>query len=365
MIRAIIFLLLISTPLYPGEQFKAAQSCRKCHLQIYKQWILSMHANSTIERDSLYAGMYSWALSDSKGKLREKCLTCHAPMSAVFHSTDTAAPFNQDGVTCQFCHGADEIKGSHSAMDFSIDLDTIYTKPGPIQKAPHSLKPRDFFTEGRFCLPCHAVMTNPANLQVCATGPEWSAYYEKTRKTCQDCHMPELKGKASHQFPGTHVGDLLAGAVEMDMSYQPKDHQIVFTLNNSGAGHALPTGTPLRMVMLKVTGYGDDGSVIWENWKENPVTEDRTALFMKILGDSTGSGPVPPWKAIRILFDRRLMPGEPVTVTYSLNDDKIITIEAKLLYRFAPPPILKKFAIRNSQLNQPSLIARRTWQLRE
>jgi hypothetical protein len=318
-----------------------------------------MHAHSTSLKDPLFNGMYQWGIEDSKGKLKSKCIVCHSPMSNVFKNSSMEEIFNRDGITCQFCHGTTHINGYQSARNMQINLDTIYNYQPEPENPEHPVAHREFFNKSEICLPCHAIMKNPKDLDVCTTGLEWQAFYAKTGKSCQDCHMPKLNGSPSHLFAGTHRNHLLVNSVEMDLDYDEETKNIKVSLTNGGAGHAIPTGTPLRMVMLKVTAYDSIGSVVWQNWQKNPIKEDKGALFMKIMADKQGNSPVPPWRATQTVFERRLMPGEPTVISYKLEEEGIYDIEANLLYRFAPPFILQKFEITDPHFTQARLVVQR------
>ncbi len=360
LVIACFLYLILTYSLFAAEgDFKPAQSCAECHEKIHQQWSQSRHARSTVQKDPLFAAMYNWAIQDSQGKLKKKCIVCHSPMSTVFGDGDPEKSFNRDGITCQFCHGASEIVAYHSAKDIKIDLTTIYSSHPETRNDAHPVAHRDYFQKSDFCLPCHAEMKTPREIEVCSTGHEWKSYYEKTQKTCQDCHMPTSDDVPSHLFPGTHQGNLLQNAVSMSLSYLPESRKIQVTLINTGAGHALPTGTPLRMVILKVTALDENENPVWENWKDNPLREDKSALFMKILGNAEGKGPVPPWQATQVLLDRKLLPGTPVTVTYHLPENQIHKLKATLWYRFAPPPILKKFGITDPHFTEPRLMVQK------
>jgi len=360
MIRIFFFVLLTATGLFAQQEFQPASACGECHEVIYQQWLNSKHAKSTLQHDAIYKGMYDWAMEDTQGKLQKNCISCHAPMSTVFHSFEADTNFNEDGVTCQFCHSASDISGSQSPGDIQIDLTAVYSdNPAPANEE-HPVNHRDFFAKSDICLPCHAQMKTPTQLEACATGFEWESFYEKTQKTCQDCHMPSSEPGNSHQFPGTHVGELLKNSVEMQLNWKRDKNVLSIFLLNISAGHALPTGTPLRMVMLKVNAYDGQGELVWENWKQNPIKEDKQALFMKILADSTGNGPVPPWQATQITYDRRLLPDLPEHVEYTIPVQNITKIDATLLYRFAPPPILKRFGITAPELSKPKVIVQKS-----
>lgn len=355
-VLTILLGILCPNLLLAQQGFHPAQFCADCHREIFDAWSQSRHGQSTVQKDPLFAAMYRWAVRDSRGKLKEKCIACHSPMSTVFDRSEPETPYNRDGVTCQFCHGAREITDFHSAEGIRIDLQTIFSdRPAPENEA-HRNKHRDFFANGELCLPCHAEMKTPRDIQVCATGKEWETYHQTTGKTCLDCHMPSQNGIASHLFPGSFLGDLLKKAVDLRLKYSPKTGKLDITLTNRGAGHAVPTGTPLRMVILKVVALDSSGHVVWENWKENPLREDTAAVFMKILGDAQGNGPVPPWQATQILMDRKLMPGVPVKIRYTLPGENVRKIRAVLMYRFAPLPLLKKLNITDPAFTKPRIM---------
>ena len=354
-----LFWMMLIALLKAQDNFKSARECGECHQEIYQDWQTSRHAKATPQKNPLFKAMYQSAVRDTDGKLKKKCVVCHTPLSSVFQSIDITEEFNKEGVTCQFCHGVKSIEGFHSAKDIKIDLSTIYSHQPAEDNEAHETDHRDYYHKSDFCLPCHAEMKNSRNLEVCSTGDEWHQYYEKTQRTCQNCHMPQVEGSYSHRFPGTHQNRFLSNAIDIQLIYDNRIQKLQVTLTNSGAGHALPTGTPLRMIYLKVVAYDSAGKVIWENWKKNPIEEDKSGLFMRILGDSEGNGPVPPWKATQTLYNRRLMPGEPVSVVYNLDSNNIYDIEARLSYRYAPSPLLKQFNITDPHFTNPKLIGQK------
>lgn len=356
---SVLFLILFTVPPQAQENFTSAGKCGECHQEIYQEWLSSMHAKATPQKDPLFNGMYKLAVEDSKGKLKTKCVICHMPFSSVFQSIEADNVFNQEGVTCQFCHGIREIIGFHSANDVKIELDTIYSHQPAVDNDAHPTAHRQYYQKSEFCLPCHAEMKNPADIEVCSTGNEWRQYYEKTKKNCQDCHMPQGSGTASHLFPGGHQNQSLSNFIDIGLQYDKEKQIIEVTLINNGAGHALPTGTPLRMISLKLIAFNREGAILWENWKENPIQEDKSVLFMRILSDTEGNGPVPPWKATQTLYNRRLMPADTNIISYQLSNQNIYDIEARLLFYYAPPPLLKRLNITDSHLTQPRLIGQK------
>ena len=355
----IILIVLPFSFLWSLENFKSASTCGECHEDIFQEWKISMHGNASVQNDPLFRGMFEWAVTDTEGKLRKKCIVCHSPMSTIFQSDNLEEDFNREGVTCQFCHSVKEIRAQHSANDMEIDLTTIYSEAPAEENSAHPVAHREFFSKSEFCLPCHAEMKNPDGIEVCSTGEEWRTYLEQTQKQCQDCHMESSNGHPSHLFAGTHNGDLLNNSVSLELLFDYDSNELSIVVTNTAAGHALPTGTPLRMVYLKVGAYDQDGNLLWENWKGNPIQEDKNALFMRILGDADGNGPVPPWRATQTLYDRRLLPNEPVTITYTVPAENFHDVEVSLFYRLAPEMILKKFNITEKRYTQPRLLVQK------
>lgn len=349
MIKFFLLLLCLTLTASSQEEFQPANSCGDCHYDIHQQWLSSLHANSTVQKDPLFRAMYDLAIEQTAGKLTEKCIICHSPMATVFQDYNRETDFNQDGVTCQFCHGTSEIVAYHSARDMKIDLTTVYSDQPDLGNTAHPVAHRDYFYKSEFCLPCHAEMKNSIDIEVCSTGSEWRDFQKKNKKTCQDCHLLTPEGKVSHRFPGTHTIDFPTSPVDLELNYYSQQQELEVSLINNGAGHAIPTGTPLRMVYLQINAYDSSKNLVWQNWKENPIKEDQSGLFMRILADEQGNAPVVPWKASKIIYDRRLMPGKRYTIRYKLPSKEIFETDVKLVYRLAPVPILKQLAITDPQ----------------
>lgn len=151
------------------------------------------------------------------------------------------------------------------------------------------------FTEATFCAGCHEQMQEallpggsldrgrwPGGLPIHSTFSEWQASaYAEAGLTCQGCHMPVISGmfnsvdvsrpedasisagfgrpperNRSHAFVGALEGTprMLEQAVLLllDGARDGGVLSIDATLRNVGAGHAVPTGEPLRGLLLVV-----------------------------------------------------------------------------------------------------------------
>jgi ssDNA-binding Zn-finger/Zn-ribbon topoisomerase 1 len=360
MYQILLLILFFTLTGVSQEEFKSAEFCGECHPEIYQQWQTSLHAKSTTQKDPLFRGMYDLAIAETDGKLTDKCMVCHSPLSTVFLDNSREMVFNQDGVTCQFCHGAAEIVAYHSARDMKIDITTVYSDQPNLENTAHPAAHRDYFFRSEFCLPCHAEMKNTAEIEVCSTGNEWREYLKVTGKDCQDCHLLNQEGKVSHLFPGSHRFELPLNAVDMKLSFNPDSRELLISLTNVGAGHAIPTGTPLRMVFLKITAFDSSGTIIWQNWKNNPIMEDRTAVFMRLLGDEQGNAPVPPWKASQTIYNQRLLPGKQINKRYILPEGNVLEVDVKLIFRYAPEAVLQRLGITDPHFHSERILVHRS-----
>ena len=155
------------------------------------------------------------------GELQTLCTSCHAPMghfTAIYRGQQhyTLEDLSQDslglsGVGCLGCHSIGE-EGLGGRFSGDIPYDTSRVAYGPFQNpmtgpmqlyvnftpvySPHVSK-------GRFCSPCHTLISNTVDLSGQPTGQtfveqatfhEWlnSAYPEED-KQCQTCHMPKIE----------------------------------------------------------------------------------------------------------------------------------------------------------------------------
>ena len=154
-------------------------------------------------------------------ELQNLCTSCHAPMGhfTAFYRNEghyTLEDLEQDslglsGVGCLGCHsiGFDGL-GSRFTGDIPFDTTRVAYGPffgpfvGPMQLyvnftpaySPH-------VSEGRFCSPCHTLISNTVDLEGNETGGtfveqatyhEWlNSAYPLQETPCQSCHMPKIE----------------------------------------------------------------------------------------------------------------------------------------------------------------------------
>lgn len=176
--------------------------------------------------------------------------------------------------------------------------------------------------------------------------------------------MPEVKGYKSdesdsisdihaHTFLGPHNEEFLKGSIKI--SGEVNGNELILAIDNSNIPHSYPTGTPLRMVLLKVIGLNRDGKIVYQNWQKNPLKEDKQAIFARMFADDKGNMPSPPWRAVKVGHESRLKPGEIRHISYELPK-KVTKITAKLFFQLAPVPILNKLKIDDPFLRKAHLI---------
>ena len=321
---------MIATLLLAAAALAPAEPCASCHAAQHDQWRTSRHADSL--GSPLYRGMREWARADAGDEVASRCATCHSV-------ADPAGGGRTGAVVCEACHRATVGAGGPSSL--AIDRGLPVGADRAVQ-APHPVVADPNLAGGGRCLACHAEMKNPAGVPVCTTGPEVAG--RAGGPGCVTCHM----AGASHAFPGAVVAMLSRAAL---LSIDRRAGEVVVSVVNRGAGHALPTGSALRAVRLEVEFRDAAGAVLGGN------QADPAATFMRVLRDADGNAPVPPWRAAATARDTRLMPGERRTFAYPLPAGAAV-VTARLVYRRAPAPILERLGIAAAGPFAPAEMAR-------
>ncbi len=189
--------------------------------------------------------------------------------------------------------------------------------------------------------------------------------------TCQACHMPGpsvLDGEVitnvapgaggverdpmtihAHTQPGAADVELLQNTAEMDLAATWEDDTLAMTVTvtNTGAGHHIPTDSPLRQIFVVVTATDDSGRALV--LREGPILPGWAGdlagvpgvYFAKILEEVwtevQPSGAY--WSPTRIVEDTRLPALATHTSTYQFDSLDAtggpVTVEARLVFRRA------------------------------
>lgn len=325
--------------------FNSARACGACHQSIFDKWAGSMHAMSFT--DPTFQSAFYKAYYESQGTATT-CLRCHSPTTQVTKDFHATTDLTREGVTCDFCHSVGEVVQSKEGQThYEIDWSA---KHGPYPKTPlpaHEVAYRESFEKSEFCAGCHDY-TLPDGTVVFATYSEWRAStYAKEGVQCHSCHMPRIPGRTvsdikadAHEISNDH--ELLGGreplqvkrAVTVKVESLTRDAsrvRAVISLENSGAGHYLPTGMPSRKLVLSVTAR-QRGQTVFQ----------RDTVYQRLMQDDKGKPLVEDWaiklRSKNVLRDNRLAPHEMRRETFVFNASQIddVQVSARLAYVYDP-----------------------------
>ncbi len=346
------------------KNYSPSSSCKPCHDQNYWGIASSMHSKGIHKTNILFQKIFDLVIEETDGQIREKCLSCHSPIAVEINDLKLKKDISKEGINCDYCHTLKSVKEEGLVKLVSSPGDIKYGPYKDSQTEAHKCEFSEVHTKSEICLKCHASLKNPHGLEVCSTAPEWEgSIFAVKNKQCQHCHMPTFAGKAAiegperkevhlHNFHGGHDAGALSRAAKMELRMEQEEaaRKLIVAVSNIGAGHNLPTASPLRSIAIKIFVYDPSGKELWTNWKKDPFIEDRQALFAKILTDDNGKL-VLPLNATKVAFDSRLAPQETREFSYSFPQDlNIARITANLQYKYAPDSILDKLKIDDIKL---------------
>lgn len=285
-------------PLPTGLANLSAQGCNSCHWQAHDGWSATAHAGAP--GDALRT-----AARDAGSP---ECLTCHLPaqrqhatvwahdggaMDTLIEGPNPAfdATLATEGVTCAACH----VRDGHV-----VGASAHSTAPHPGRQSPQ-------LAGAEACAGCHQMAWAGADKPLYDTVGEWQrSAWAEAGITCVDCHMRrDSDGPVTHdvrQPPERAISvlvDLPADPVVRGGDEVP----VRITLQNTGAGHAFPTGSPFQGVrlMVDVEGPAERG-------------EERTTWGTGLTSDLQRTlEDAPPWNTTA---DSRLQAGEQRTMEH-------------------------------------------------
>ncbi len=327
------------------------------------------------------------------------------------HVTGEAA----NGVFCHFCHALQaaqppyaETTAGANALDLLRPANDQHLFIGPYDDVPGRDAYNPLFSQSQACASCHS--GGWWGVLAYASFDEWQdSPYAAEGVQCQDCHMaPDGKttrvvspcaaypGQAdmndllcqlsacvechftpltsrfddpttaiplipprppqtisTHGAINTRDENFLRSAVAMTVTATQGMDGVVATVSiaNVGAGHHLPTDSPLRNMILLVAASDALGKPLPQ--VSGPTVPDWGGVgavgagnfaglpgkgFAKIMEDYDGNAPAPPWRnGVRVRSDNRI-PARAVDRTafaFALPADAVlpVTVEARLVYR--------------------------------
>jgi hypothetical protein len=292
-----------------------------------------------------------------------------------------------DGVACDFCHKiGDVILNPDTGLPWparpGISSMRLYRPEegqqlffGTFDDVTRRVTYLPLEEESAFCAPCHYGVFGGVAGKYDVTGGviiynsfgEWleSPYSDpETGQTCQDCHMPavendyfvypeqgglrrDYKPVHDHTMPGASDETLLQNSATMTVTARLDGDAVLVevSITNDRTGHHLPTGAPLRHMILAVQATDADGDPL--PLRDGPLLPGWTGnyagqpgqYYAKILEDEwTGESPTAAyWRDIHLVEDTRLPAfGTDVSrYTFAAPTKGPITVEARLVFRRA------------------------------
>lgn len=233
-----LFKIHQSRDLDPTALFLSSYRCEGCHgpdpmgianvtldgvdINLFDDWETSMMGLAGV--DPLWRAKVRQESMINPGhasELQNLCTSCHAPMGhyTAFYRNQghyELEDLYQDslglsGVGCLGCHSIGfEGLGRRFTGDIPYDTSRVAYGPffgpmtGPMQLyVGFTPAYSDHVSEGRFCSPCHTLITNSVDLEGNPTGQtfveqatyhEWlNSSYPVQELSCQRCHMPQIE----------------------------------------------------------------------------------------------------------------------------------------------------------------------------
>ncbi|MBN1249276.1 MAG: carboxypeptidase regulatory-like domain-containing protein, partial [Anaerolineae bacterium] len=288
---------------------------------------------------------------------------CHMATTAflsdeVNYGVDPAnlTGYQADGIGCDFCHKIGEVYlDPKTGLPYpdrpGISSMRIY-RPEPENElffGTHDDTTRrvtylPLLEESAYCAPCHygvfnGVVGAPGEVAggtvVYNSYGEWleSPYSDpETGQTCQDCHMPTVdydyyvypemggeirdpEGIHNHLMPGVTDKAFMQNAVTMTATASLEGNlvHVQVSITNDNTGHHVPTGAPMRHLILVVEARDAGGKTlalvdgpVLPAWTGNYAGEPGEA-YAKLLKDEW-SGEMPTgayWRPIQLVSDNR------------------------------------------------------------
>jgi hypothetical protein len=333
-----------SLPLKPGA---SAEQCGSCHRSIVEAWKESSHAKAAEGR------LFQDALDNAERALgasvRQNCLGCHSPLAVQAGDLQLDRKVSWEGVTCDYCHSIRDVTLTAGANPKArLELSNI--KSGPLKdvaSSAHLTAYSAVHQSSLVCAPCHE-HRNSLGYPVLTTFSEWQgSRAAKENKTCQSCHMYQVAGRVAearltrepegkvnlHRMPGSRSVSQLNQTLKTKVFSRriaPDQVEVKVELTNTSAGHSVPTGSPLRQLILEVQlEAGGSKSV-------------QSRMYTRKVADSAG---VPLaaehtafLKAAKTISDTRLGPDETRSEEFVFVVPKGLPAEvrANLSYYYSP-----------------------------
>lgn len=314
-------LLALGIPGLAGETLDtpaSAEACGRCHRAIHDAWKSSVHAQAV--ESPLFQDALELTETDFGADARKVCLECHSPVGVKTGDFRLRSKVSWEGVTCDYCHSVQEVtfggRNPKPRVEFSL------IKSGPLKdvvSSAHATAYSAVHTSSEICAPCHEYR-NALGFPVLTTYSEWkNSRFGKEGRTCESCHMYQVAGEVVdpriqqtslakinlHQMPGSHSIDQLNRTIKAQLTTEHRGGslEVIVDVANVAAGHYVPTGSPMRQVILDVKVDVYDGRHFHEERAYSRTVADQQGVEIH-------REPVAFLKGAMVIADTRLKPEE-------------------------------------------------------
>jgi len=346
----LVFMLMIMTSPFSAataaQMPETAEYCGNCHRAIEHGWKQSVHSQAMESR--LFQDALHMAKTDLGPHARAVCLGCHAPTIAATGDLKLRLKVTWEGITCDYCHSIRSVNMSGVNPKAVVVYNNV--KEGPwkgVTSPAHGTAYSPVHTSSVLCATCHQYK-NSLGFPVLTTYTEWKkGPYPAEHKGCQSCHMYQVKGKVVaprvkktagheinlHQMPGSHSLTQLNKAIrgKLIVSHDGGQLHVEVDISNQGAGHMVPTGSPLRKLILEVSTFPFGGK---------PQHQKR--VFTRVVADRHGKilnrEDLVFMTAAKVVSDTRLAPRETKKESFTFKVPQGIrsTVQADFYYFYSP-----------------------------
>ena len=343
-------------------------TCKVCHPKIYAEYQRSIHAHSSIYKDSLHKAI--WDRHPDKQKGHYRCAKCHTPSDHALLSGKsglTDNPVQQtEPISCQTCHQIESIE-THARANTNIFTDKkkyffaanskkkgekiifkeekrffglfSHTSGSPYHDIDYSNE--DYYT-GRVCMGCHAHKQNESGFTIC----DLEVKQTGSKETCISCHMPQTQGKLAnqkqtdtHAFHGISIHNgtptHLSQTIDLNLTQTAKGFEV--SIKNH-ATHTLFVH-PLRLGELCVTIERGDREIT-----------PKAKTFRRVIGKA--GKPTMPWLADTVLLDSTIKAGETRTVPFDTPLQQGDSLRLVFGYHIADPKIAAALGIKDMEVTE-------------